>query len=207
MSGSVLKRALAGVALGALVFAGGSAQAANYVLDLTGSFLDLQTNSFTFNGKFYETGALELSGFTPFELADGDTVEVSVTITDGPFVTPVRQEMFFGLNFADISGGAQPTTSTAMGTFSFDGGPPIDVGCSNCTSFIRGQAGTPLTFTTLAAQGAFTMDTPYAVNSITVSYQVSDAIPEPGAWALMILGFGGAGAMLRRHRRGGFAAA
>ncbi|MBS0334045.1 MAG: PEPxxWA-CTERM sorting domain-containing protein [Proteobacteria bacterium] len=27
------------------------------------------------------------------------------------------------------------------------------------------------------------------------------AVPEPGAWALMILGFGGAGAMLRRRRR------
>jgi hypothetical protein len=26
------------------------------------------------------------------------------------------------------------------------------------------------------------------------------AIPEPGAWALMIIGFGGAGAMLRRRR-------
>jgi hypothetical protein len=25
-------------------------------------------------------------------------------------------------------------------------------------------------------------------------------VPEPGAWALMILGFGGAGAMVRRHR-------
>jgi hypothetical protein len=27
------------------------------------------------------------------------------------------------------------------------------------------------------------------------------AVPEPGTWALMILGFGGAGAMLRSHRR------
>jgi hypothetical protein len=26
-------------------------------------------------------------------------------------------------------------------------------------------------------------------------------VPEPGTWALMILGFGGAGAMLRRQRR------
>lgn len=29
------------------------------------------------------------------------------------------------------------------------------------------------------------------------------AVPEPSAWALMILGFGGAGAMLRRRGRGG----
>ncbi len=32
---------------------------------------------------------------------------------------------------------------------------------------------------------------------------VGGAIPEPSAWALMILGFGGAGAMLRRRARGG----
>jgi hypothetical protein len=29
----------------------------------------------------------------------------------------------------------------------------------------------------------------------------SGAIPEPGTWALMIMGFGGAGAMLRSRRR------
>ena len=34
---------------------------------------------------------------------------------------------------------------------------------------------------------------------------VSVAVPEPGTWALMILGFGGAGAMLRRQRRVQFA--
>jgi len=34
----------------------------------------------------------------------------------------------------------------------------------------------------------------------------SAAVPEPSAWALMIVGFGGAGAMLRR-RRAGFASA
>lgn len=33
-------------------------------------------------------------------------------------------------------------------------------------------------------------------------YIVETAVPEPGTWALMILGFGSAGAMLRRQRRG-----
>lgn len=46
--------------------------------------------------------------------------------------------------------------------------------------------------------GYFVMD--------SVSLQVGDAlvtggVPEPGAWALMLLGFGGAGAMIRSRRR------
>jgi hypothetical protein len=28
-----------------------------------------------------------------------------------------------------------------------------------------------------------------------------DAVPEPAQWALMVVGFGGAGALLRRRRR------
>lgn len=40
--------------------------------------------------------------------------------------------------------------------------------------------------------------TNYAFEADTFSFAV---VPEPGTWALMILGFGGAGAMLRRSRR------
>lgn len=32
------------------------------------------------------------------------------------------------------------------------------------------------------------------------SFEVTGVVPEPGTWALMIIGFGGAGAMLRRRR-------
>lgn len=34
----------------------------------------------------------------------------------------------------------------------------------------------------------------------TLTFTPNAAIPEPGAWALMIVGFGGAGALLRRRR-------
>jgi hypothetical protein len=117
---------------------------------------------------------------------------------------PLAEEMFFGLNFADISGGAQPTSAEAHGFMAVDGGPEFEVGCSNCTSFIHGESNNPFYFTTLTTTGTFTLAEPYQINSITVSYQVSGpaatTVPEPGAWALMILGFGGAGAMLRRQR-------
>jgi hypothetical protein len=38
-----------------------------------------------------------------------------------------------------------------------------------------------------------------------VAVPVGAAVPEPGTWALMIIGFGGAGAMLRARRRRAFA--
>jgi hypothetical protein len=45
--------------------------------------------------------------------------------------------------------------------------------------------------------------TQFAFESDTFSF---NAVPEPGTWALMIMGFGGVGAMLRSRRRQGLAA-
>ncbi|MDZ4376514.1 MAG: PEPxxWA-CTERM sorting domain-containing protein [Phenylobacterium sp.] len=38
------------------------------------------------------------------------------------------------------------------------------------------------------------------VGAICGSLLLTGAVPEPGAWALMIMGFGAAGAMVRRRR-------
>lgn len=46
----------------------------------------------------------------------------------------------------------------------------------------------------------------YANDSTGVNFTMTTAgVPEPGSWALMIMGFGGAGALLRRRRAQAFA--
>lgn len=63
-------------------------------------------------------------------------------------------------------------------------------------------------FTLATAQNVnfFIFDTPYGDNRGGITLNLAfDApgtpgVPEPGTWALMIAGFGGAGAMLRRRR-------
>jgi hypothetical protein len=186
-----------------------SAQAAHYVFNLTGDTSNLTTSSFNSGGSLYETGELALEGFTPITLVDGDTFEATVTITGAnlppfpQFILPLRDEMFFGFNFADVLGGAQPTDAQANGEFRFDGGGPVGSGCGNCTSFIIGMNNTPFGFDSFTATGTFTLGAPYEVNFASISYQVRDypvAVPEPGVWALMILGFGAAGATIRARR-------
>jgi hypothetical protein len=41
----------------------------------------------------------------------------------------------------------------------------------------------------------------FTATGFSATFSGATAVPEPGAWALMILGFGGTGAMIRRRRR------
>jgi len=64
---------------------------------------------------------------------------------------------------------------------------------------VAGNYTTAFTYNSgLAPAGDFVVDRAYIV--------AGDVVPEPSTWALMILGFGSAGAMLRRTRREGVAA-
>ena len=184
-----MRRLLAGVALSTLLFASG-ANATNHVLTLTGDMANFTSDSFMSDGVLYETGLLELTGFDAFTLHNGDTVEVAVGITGAAFNVPIRDSMFFGLNFDNVLGGAQPEDSTSSGLFSFDAGLPVGAGCGNCVSLIYGQSNAPLSFTNLFATGAFTIGADYEVKHITVSYQANNdavAVPEPVAVAVPLI--------------------
>ena len=63
-------------------------------------------------------------------------------------------------------------------------------------------AASGITFTLSSAQlvNFAILDTPYGDNSGGVSILLSNAVPEPATWALMILGFGAVAAAMRRQR-------
>lgn len=63
----------------------------------------------------------------------------------------------------------------------------------------------------VAGAGPYSVTTRYTIaatgaGSTLSTATLSAAVPEPGTWALMIIGFGGAGAMLRSRRRQAVAA-
>lgn len=63
---------------------------------------------------------------------------------------------------------------------------------------------TPLLFNSAAGQFTFTInDVSVASNSAAqfISGQIQAAVPEPGTWAMMLLGFGAIGVAMRRRRK------
>jgi hypothetical protein len=98
-----------------------------------------------------------------------------------------------------------PFTIQAGGPSAEYGGASITQPFTNTASGMEGNG-------TIQFQGTFTslsFTTPQAENwyGFAVGVEGVAGVPEPASWALMILGFGGAGAVLRRRRRVGFATA
>lgn len=63
---------------------------------------------------------------------------------------------------------------------------------------------TPLLFNSSAGQFTFTInDVSVSSNSATqfISAQIQAAVPEPGTWAMMLIGFGAIGYAMRRRRK------
>lgn len=182
------------------------AAAATITVEATGEVANISYGSFVFNGRSFQTGYLQLqpSSPLPLELNDGDIIEFSISL-DGVFGVPGAGEQFFGLNFYGDED-QEDAGASNLGTMTLQGATglatnPAPVACGNCLSaiYFDGNAG-PFSFTGLSGSTTITLAVPYSVNEISLSYQVSNPVPEPGGWALMIVGLGLAGAGLRQHR-------
>lgn len=201
-------------ALIAFTLAAAPATAATYTIDLTGVVANTIVNNFTFGGIAFQSGGLELTGFTPFTVEQGDDIVFTISL-DGSFVVPKSFEtpgygQFFGVNFNNsATQPVEPVNTT--GTILFSGltgdfTNPASAGCGNCIGLIAGR---PFgeAFSLTGASGTGLIDTlaePFEITSISISYQINpsqfNAVPEPATWALMIGGFFLAGGAVRARK-------
>jgi hypothetical protein len=139
-------------------------------------------------------------------VADGATETLSQSVFLNPGLYTIGFSVYVPLNGFGNPGNATFTGSVAgvnLANFTVDASTPQDwvhfAGVANIlvaglydTSFIYNSASGPA--------GDFVVDRAYIVEG-----DRTGGIPEPTTWALMILGFGGAGVALRARRRAAFA--
>lgn len=183
-----------------LVFGGSSAMAATFVDPWTTSASGGISVVFGNNG-FEDPGA---------ESIPGETVSTSsYNPGTGEFTDTFDFFLPDGIvGFTLSSIGFATNSSISAITMAFNGANiPL-------TIVANGAGG----FTVNASSGAFTINQggpqqlvisgkagAEAVYSSTATFEAAGVVPEPASWALMIAGFGGAGAMLRRRRTAAFA--
>jgi len=220
-------RSLGLAALAAAIAVGGSAQAANLIVN--GSFETGDFTGWTYSGVTpfgapaviipYNSGAGYPGGaygepippddtaspspdpvgdFAAYFVADGASESLSQTVHLMPGLYTIGFSVYVPFNGFGNSGDATFTGTIAgvnLANFNVDSSTPGQwmhfAGVANIAA--EGDYLSAFTFNSgPVPAGDFVIDRAYIV--------AGNAIPEPGAWALMILGFGGVGASLRIRR-------
>ena len=192
----------------------GGAEAAVHTLSLTGTVANGNFSSQDIGPTHFDQWVLSLSGLDSLNaitVAQGDTINATI-ILDQLFTVPASVDL---TTFAFILGGAGfPAGNTGTtGSFNFFNGLTlVKFGAGGAST--SGQIASSVAFFP-PDNGAFTFD------SLTTSFEITElsgpasldyslitytlfspngAVPEPATWAMMIIGFGGVGAMVRRRR-------
>ena len=222
----MVKRWVSLAAASALVAWSGSAMAADFSLSLTGDPNNVSIDNFSGGGADFSQYFLALSdpnGTLPITLAVGDTVTATIAFSSA-FSVPAsltRTNVDFsltGANFPDVD------TGTSNGALELDyQGVEVASGGSGTTTHGEIDSGPdlfppnngPLTFDsatfsfTIASLGADPQQTATvdsaALFITLVNNDATGSVPEPAAWALMLVGFGGMGGVLRSIRKRAFA--
>lgn len=205
----IRKALVAGVAAAALAVAGTAAAATNLIVNggfkgpqLNGSFVTVGVGSNLIPGWDVLAGNVDwIKGYWPGSDGDGFSIDLNGNTpgTIGQTITTqVGQKYWltFDMN-ANPDHGTGPRVAIigangVIGTETFNAVAPVAGPWQTRTlSFVANSTSTQITFasgtTDNCCWGA-------AIDNVSV------AVPEPGAWALMIMGFGAAGTMLRRRR-------
>lgn len=183
---------------------------------------------------FIPGGASPVGGFTVIDTFDntigvtGSNFQIKVPPSDGNGAPPANS-IPSGTAYLSVLGGGSATYTFAgdVGAFEFDwgsvdsyntltinstGGSPIVVpglSFANAADGNQVSAGTNGLFRVAGTAGERFNSITFSSgqNSFEVDNLAVAGVPEPASWALMILGFGGAGAALRSQRRRPAAAA
>jgi hypothetical protein len=150
-------------------------------------------------------------GDNGLEIPGAETIPGETTTTHnfnastGAFTDTFSFELPNGLvGFTLSSIGLLPNSSLTLSSFTFNGTPipftntPSGDGgntVQSASGALPVVLGGPQVLTVTGTGGG------ESVFSGTATFRPVGVVPEPGSWALMIIGFGGMGAMLRRSRR------
>lgn len=212
-SNSVLKSAVAFVA--ACTMWAGSAQAATHALNLTGVVGDIFYFPQEVPPLHFDRYFLQLQGISPSQsinVSVGDFIETNVTLDE---VLTVPASVDFTNFSVFLSGSKIPAINTAArADFIFYDENGLSV--KTYTSPIRTTSSQipAVAFFPFPDNGAFQFKSFTSIIEITtlgqtvtldravILYDLASpaAVPEPATWAMMIIGFGGVGALMRRNR-------
>jgi hypothetical protein len=211
----LMKSLLAASALAVVATGSTASHAATFDVALTASATGFVEGGTDFDGFHFDQFSVFLSPATPTDLpitvAQGDTINTTVTF-DGLVTIPVSEVRTDLVQF--LSGDGFPATGTQVdGTYKFFNGSDL----VNTFGFESTTSGGLASFAAVfpPSNGAFTFDSftddfvvttlsaPATIDHSSFTYSLVSnlpAVPEPATWSLMLVGFGGLGALLRRRR-------
>lgn len=220
-----IERLIASACAGAaLMMAGGAASATNYLEQISANPADftctvaggLQTcGAYTvFEDPQPAGGAGYYGGGNGFFFADaGDSVTVEITyygsrlyVPTSPTVSLAYVDLYAYIPTDGASYLPQKPADVVSLLFDYSGAPnPYGAYQSSDYSASAGH------YFAAGSVGAFSIDAIYSTfdflqgnpdEIILAAYGYQVGVPEPGTWAIMLLGFGGLGAVLRGARKG-----
>jgi len=202
-------RVLAAATL-ALGIATNSASATSYTFNFsadpsTGNFFN-----FSSGGLDYQTYAVGLVFDEPLDeplvFYSGDDITANIKLSLPLTIPSGDQLVSVNLNTDPLD----PTDASTIGTFDFSGLfggvflNPSYTGCGNCTSNIFVTTGLAFSFTGLVSVATYIFsDGPVTIESLSLSYQVTNPtpVPLPAALPMFVAGVGVLGWAARRRKQ------